>query len=138
MTRILTMAAIPVGGAAACLLLLGCATMPVPGTGAMTPSGIEGRTMVDGGCPVIRSDSPCPDKPLAAKLTVTRAGSARTVATATSDSHGYFRLPLSPGKYVVRPENLTGAVVPIAQPLTVTVVAGRFTTVTISFDSGIR
>jgi len=60
------------------------------------------------------------------------------VAKATSDSSGYFRIPLPPGQYVVRPENLTGAVVPIAQPLTVTVVAGRFTFVTISFDSGIR
>jgi hypothetical protein len=94
--------------------------------------------MVDRGCPMTRDSSPCPDKPLAARLTVTRTGSARTVATATSDSRGYFRIPLPPGDYVVRPENLTGSVVPIAQPLTVTVDTGRFTTVTIPFDSGIR
>ena len=94
--------------------------------------------MVDAGCLMTRGASPCPDKPLASQLTVTRTVSGRTVAKATSDSSGYFRIPLPPGQYVVRPENLTGAVVPIAQPLTVTVVAGRFTFVTISFDSGIR
>ncbi len=139
MTRILAMILVPAGSAAAaCLLLLGCATTQVPGSGTATQSGIDGRTMVDAGCPMARNASPCPDKPLAAKLTVTRAGSARTVATATSDSRGYFRIPLPPGEYVLRPDNLTGAVVPIAQPLTVTVVAGRFTTITISFDSGIR
>ena len=85
-----------------------------------------------------RDASPCPDKPLACRLTVVNADSARTVATATSAENGRFRVALPPGHYVIRPENLTGAVVPVAQPLTVTVVAGRFTSVTISFDSGIR
>jgi hypothetical protein len=124
--------------AAAVCLLLGCASAHVPGPGAKPNSGIEGRTMVDGGCPVIRRGSPCPDKPLAARLTVTRVGSARTTAQATSDKNGYFRIPLPPGHYVVQPHNLTGAVVPIAQPVTVTVRAGQFTVVRISFDSGIR
>lgn len=94
--------------------------------------------MVDAGCPPTRGASPCPDKPLAASLTVIRAGSTQMVAKATSDSDGYFHIPLSPGHYVVRPENLTGAVVPIAQPVSVTVVPGRFTAIVIPFDSGIR
>jgi hypothetical protein len=124
--------------AAAACALLGCASTQVPATGTRPQSGIEGRTMVDGGCPPARDTSPCPDKPLRSRLTVLRADSGRTVATTTSDGNGHFRIPLPPGHYVVRPDNLTGAVVPIAQPLTVTVAAGRYTVITISFDSGIR
>jgi hypothetical protein len=61
-----------------------------------------------------------------------------TLATAISDAEGYFRIPLAPGHYTVRPSNLSGAVLPIAHEVTVTVVSGRFTVLTIPFDSGIR
>lgn len=128
----------PVGTAAAFLLLVACASTHGPRPEPAPRSGIQGRTVVDAGCPMTRSSSGCPDKPLAARLTVTRNGSARTVAVAISNSRGSFRIPLPPGDYVVRPKNLTGAVVPIAQPLTVTVVRSQWTTLTISFDSGIR
>ena len=138
MMRRLTTSLALVGAAAAACLLLGCASAQVPGPGAKPQSGIEGRAMVDGGCLMTRGASPCPDKPLACRITVVNADSARTVATATSDDNGYFRVELPPGHYVIRPENLTGAVVPVAQPLAVTIVAGRFTSVTVSFDSGIR
>ncbi|MER6351993.1 hypothetical protein ABT186_09120 [Streptomyces sp. NPDC001634] len=62
----------------------------------------------------------------------------RTVTETTSDADGHFHIPLPPGTYTIRPVNLTGAVTPIAQPVSVTVTSGRFTTVVIPFDSGIR
>ncbi|MGW3101360.1 hypothetical protein [Streptomyces sp. NPDC001100] len=51
---------------------------------------------------------------MSARLTITSGDGGRTVTETTS------------------------AVVPTAQPVSVTVRSGRFTTVTISFDSGIR
>jgi hypothetical protein len=65
-------------------------------------------------------------------------GSTVTLATVISDIEGYFRIPLAPGRYTVRPSNLSGAVLPIAHVMTVSVVSGRFTALTIPFDSGIR
>ncbi len=94
--------------------------------------------MVGPSCPVTQAASPCPDKPLQARLTVTPVNSTVTLTTATSDTQGYFRIALPPGRYTLRPGNLVGAILPIAQPVTVTVVPGRFTIVTIPFDSGIR
>jgi hypothetical protein len=99
--------------------------------------------VVDGGCPVLRPDSPCPDKPLAARITVTEPGptdsaSAAVVTTVDAGADGRFRVPLRPGRYLLRPANPTGARLPRADPVTVTVDPGRYTTVTIRFDSGIR
>ncbi|MEV0804874.1 carboxypeptidase-like regulatory domain-containing protein [Micromonospora sp. NPDC050200] len=107
-------------------------------TAASSDSGIEGRTTVDGGCPVIRDNSPCPDAPLSARLTVTRQGFDVPVASTTSDSDGRFRLPLPPGRYVVHPSNLTGGIHPAAAPIEVQVSSGAYTTVTVPFDTGIR
>jgi hypothetical protein len=95
--------------------------------------------MVDGGCPMMRDASPCPDKPLPAKLTITRRGTDTVVvATATSDTNGNFRIPLPPGDYVLRPTNIAGGLHPAASPMDVAVQAGRYTTITVPFDSGIR
>jgi hypothetical protein len=94
--------------------------------------------MVDGGCPILRDNTPCPAKPLPAKLTIARRGAAAVVATATSDINGHFRIALPPGDYVLRPTNLAGGLYPAASPMDVVVRAGRYTTITVSFDSGIR
>ncbi len=94
--------------------------------------------MVDGGCPMIQSSSPCPDKPIAAHLVVTKVGNDQPIAAVDSDSDGRFRLALPPGDYVLHPTNLTGAIHPAASALTVHVQDGRYTTVTVPFDSGIR
>src|SRR5207245_1953976 len=68
---------------------------------------------------------------------VTGPDASGTVTETTSDGEGRFRLSLSPGSYTIHPVNLTDAVSPTAQPLTVTVTAGQFTTVTVPFDSGL-
>ena len=47
-------------------------------------------------------------------------------------------IPLPPGAYVLHPANLTGSVLPTAEPTPFNVRPHTFTTVTVSFDSGIR
>jgi hypothetical protein len=116
------------------LLAAGCGQKPA----APQDSGVEGTTMVDGGCPPSRDAPPCPDKPLSAKLKVTRAGSDETVVTVTSGEDGRFRIALAPGDYTLHPANLAGTPLPIAQPVDVHVAANRFATVEVSFDSGVR
>jgi hypothetical protein len=115
---------------------------PAPPSGAATDqrSGIEGAAVVDGGCPVAR-DSPCPDRPYRTQLVVTRpapaaGGAAAVVARTQTDANGRFRVPLPPGRYVVTP--VVGARLPRADPVTVDVQPGRYTAVTVRFDSGIR
>jgi hypothetical protein len=136
MTRLLLTAALVLA------LATGCAgartgAPSAPATSPPADSGVQGHTMVDGGCPMAK-DSDCPDKPLPAKLTVTRTGESAPVATATSGSDGYFRIALPPGRYTLRPANLTGAILPAATAADVRVQPGEYTTVTVSFDSGIR
>lgn len=116
------------------LLAAGCGQEPT----APQDSGVEGTTMVDGGCPPARDAPPCPDKPLAARIEVTRAGSGDAVVTVTSGEDGRFHIALAPGDYTLHPTNLAGTPLPIAQPVDVHVDASRFTTVEVSFDSGVR
>jgi hypothetical protein len=101
-------------------------------------SGIEGRTMVDGGCPVLRPDTPCPEIPHPARIVVASTETAATVVTADSDSSGRFRIPLEPGTYTLKSTNIDNAFLPRAMDLRVTVTAGHYEDLTITFDSGIR
>lgn len=127
------------------ILACGCAASAEPASSASSASsapsqdsGIDGRTMVDAGCPVIRLGTPCPERPLSARITVTSAAGGGTVATVTSDADGRFRVALPPGTYTLHPANLLGSPVPLAMPKTVNVTAGHYTTVEIPFDSGVR
>ena len=56
----------------------------------------------------------------------------------TTTADGAFRIPLLPGVYSLVAVNLKGSAYPRSQPVTVTVTAGRFTSVVVSFDSGIQ
>ncbi|HEX6471118.1 MAG TPA: hypothetical protein VF069_18610 [Streptosporangiaceae bacterium] len=101
-------------------------------------AGVRGTTTVDSGSPIVYS-TPRPRRPLRARLDVVGpAGTTAVAATAESDEQGRFEIPLRPGTYTIRPRNLTGAPVPTARPVTVTVRPGTWTTITIPFDSGIR
>ncbi len=119
------------------LLLTGCGDAPAPAT-VQFDSGIKGRTMVDGGCAVQSQDRPCPDKPVSAKLLVTQPGSDKVIATVASDPDGRYEVRLAPGDYILTGTASTGAPLPFAKPVEVTVRAHRFTTRVIRFDSGIR
>ena len=60
----------------------------------------------------------------------------QTVTQFQSDLNGRFRLPLEPGKYILRSES--PGPLPQAAEQSVTVSEGKFTEVLITYDSGIR
>jgi hypothetical protein len=94
--------------------------------------------VVDEGCPVLENSSTCPRIPLRARIIVVRPGSAERVSAAETGPDGAFQIGLAPGSYELRGENRTGAPIPTAMPVPVSVRAGEFTSVTVVFDSGVR
>jgi hypothetical protein len=111
----------------------GCGTQ-----GTATRTGVEGRTMIDGGCPVLRIDSPCPDRPFPAIVTAIHHGSTAATASTTSDANGHFTLTLAPGDYILRAAPTAGGSPPTALDTEITVPGTGYAQVTIRFDSGIR
>lgn len=100
-----------------------------------TDSGIEGRVLIGPMCPVVREGEECPDQPYQADLTVTDPG-GRVVVRFQTEVDGTFRVPLAPGDYILRPESPN--VMPFAPEQPFSVLPGRFTQITVSYDSGIR
>jgi len=95
--------------------------------------------MVDGGCPVEIEGSPCPAKPISARVTAVDAATGVAVAATTSGTDGRFRMSLTPGRYRLEAVNLSGAAYPRSSlPVEVYVERGRYTPVTLQFDSGIQ
>jgi hypothetical protein len=118
------------------LVVLGAActttTLKTPSAG----SGIEGLVTIGPMCPVEREDSPCPDQPYEATIVIDDA-EGHEVRRVTSDAAGRFRVALPPGTYMLVPE-VPESRLPYAGEQTVEVTAGRYTQVTIEYDSGIR
>jgi hypothetical protein len=77
----------------------------------------------------------CPDQPYQAVLTVLSPDGQEIVKVQT-DEAGAFKIPLEPGEYILRPESPN--VMPSAGEQPFTVESGRFTQLTILYDSGIR
>lgn len=71
-----------------------------------------------------------------ARLVVRAVPNGKVVAETTSGADGRFRIFLAPGNYRLEPEQ--GDPLPVAAPFDFTVVKGRFTAVTVNYDSGIR
>ena len=113
------------------LFLAACSTT----TPAPINSGIEGQVFIGPTCPVIREGESCPDQPYQAVLTVNSLGGKR-IAQIQTDEEGRFKIPLEPGDYILHPESPN--VMPYAQEQTVTVEEGKFTEITVTYDSGIR
>ena len=112
------------------------ATPKVDGCNPEATSGIAGVVLIGPQCPVVTADDPCPDLPFAATIAV-RDDAGRLVCLTRSGNDGHFRVGLPPGVYELVPENGEFEL-PYAQPQTVTVVAGRYAEVQVSYDSGIR
>lgn len=102
--------------------------------GPDAPQGIEGLVLLGPQCPVQSEEDPCPDLPYAASIDVRRGGDL--VARLRSDDLGRFRVGLEPGDYRLVPE--PGDPFPTAGEQDVTVRAGKYTAVTVSYDTGIR
>lgn len=108
----------------------------VPGCSASPPSdsGIDGEVRVGPVSPVETIGAPG-SAPYSAELTIRPQGGGRAVRV-TSGEDGRFRVNLTPGAYVIEPDQ--GDPLPTAQPVAVTVEAHRFSSVVIDYDSGIR
>jgi hypothetical protein len=102
-------------------------------------SGIEGEVSIGPMCPVERPDRPCPDKPFEASIEIQNQANPDSQLTVRSGKDGRFRLKLTPGKYKLTPITPNPGAPPHAPPpQSVMVESGKYTHVTIRYDSGIR
>ena len=78
--------------------------------------------------------TPCIE-PYEATLAILDANDVQ-VATLRSGRDGRFEVALPPGDYLVVPQ--AGDPLPVAEPVAVTVIDGRFEEIQVNYDSGIR
>ncbi len=98
------------------------------------PSGITGTVLAGPACPgPARSDSPCPDRPVAVQLVFMKDGAQ--VASVPSFADGHFKVDLAAGTYLIRG---TGGGFPIVRAMSVDVPRDRYIEVTVHADTGIR
>lgn len=115
------------------LFIISLATCSAPA--APTDSGIEGQVFIGPMCPVVQDGQACPDQPYQATLTVTSL-EGRKIVQVQADEAGRFKIPLTPGQYILHPESPN--VMPFAAEQTLIVESGKFTEVIVNYDSGIR
>ena len=112
------------------LLLATCSVKNAP-----AESGVEGQVLIGPNCPVVQAGQDCPDQPYQATITINNLDS-RMVAQVKTDEMGHFKIPLEPGTYILHPE--TPSMMPYAGEQNFVVEAGKFTQITVNYDSGIR
>lgn len=112
------------------LILATCSAKPQAAV-----SGIEGQVFIGPTCPVVKIGQECPDEPYQAVLTVNSLEGERIVQVQT-DEEGQFKIPLEPGEYILHPESPNA--LPFAQEQEFKVEDGKFTQLTVNYDSGIR
>ena len=116
--------------AAAWLALAACQrATPLPG------SGLQGQVLIGPMCPVVQAGTPCPDRPYEATIAV-RDEAGQPVTEFKSDAQGNFQVSLAPGTYTLAPLSPDGFTHAPEQVITVT--AGAYALVTITYDSGLR
>src|SRR5436853_5758625 len=116
------------------LLLTACgAASPVAAPG----TGIQGMVEVGPTCPVERINSPCPPHPIAATIVIRNPQGAE-VTRVQSGPDGRFKVDLVAGTYSLVGLNVGNSTLPRPIPTSATVVQGRYTAITVEYDSGIR
>ena len=103
--------------------------------GPQPDSGINGKVMIGPTCPVERPGRVC-ERPYQTAITIRREPKGTLVARVQSSATGQFRIALAPGTYLLIPQK--GRPYPRSSPRLATVHSHRYTTVLISYDSGIR
>jgi hypothetical protein len=98
-------------------------------------SGIEGQVLLGPMCPVVQQGQECPDQPYQATLTVKSLDGVQITQFQT-DEQGRFQVPLVPGQYILHPESPNG--LPFAEDRSFVVETGKYTQLTVNYDSGIR
>jgi hypothetical protein len=117
-------------------VLAGCGA-GTPGSAGTGSSGVTGVVLTGPQCPVVQPDTPCPDR-LAAGIVVRFTASDGTVTTTRTDADGRFRVSLVPGAYLADAVPDPAAGVMFAKPQNVVVAAGRYTTLQLAADTGVR
>jgi hypothetical protein len=142
-----------IGGLVAGLTLTACGTGPAgsdgpaPSTTAPTSaagtrstttlrSGVEGTLRASPTCPVQRADQPCAARPVDTDVRVIR-GDGTVAARTHSGADGRFRVDVTPGRYRLEADHLSGPGRGCT-PVDVVVEAGGFTHADIECDTGIR
>ena len=125
--------AILVGMAA--LITAPVAVWAAAGSAGRLISGVRGRVLYGPTCPVQRVGQSCV-RPYQATISVRGGGTKGQVARTRSSSTGYFSVPLAPGRYLLVPQMRQPF--PRGSPQWVIVHRHRYTSVTITYDSGIR
>lgn len=108
------------------------------GVTAQSESGIEGNAVISPAHPGPIREGQSETAPFQTTLVILRASDGSEVKRVETGSDGRFRAVVPPGTYLVGPPAGTGRRLPRAGQETVTVVSGRFSQVTINFDSGMR
>lgn len=116
------------------IALAACGASP---PAASPGTGIQGVVESSPTCPVERINSPCPPRPLAATVVVSN-GQGGEVTRFRSGADGTFKVDLVPGRYTLLGQPIGNSLLPRAIPATATVVQGRYVTVKVEYDSGIR
>lgn len=104
-------------------------------------SGISGLIVEGPTCPVERVPPVpgCAARPLVATLRIWRSGERTHEQSVRSRSDGRFRVKLPPGTYTVEGASLGASPFPRPPPPTqVHVRPGGFTSITLTYDTGIR
>lgn len=109
--------------------------------GAVNTSGIVGRVAAGPTCPVesVPPSPWCAPRPLAASVRIYAPGDRSHALVVRSGPDGQFRVGLAPGTYVLAPLAKPGS--PFPRPpsaMRVKVRRGRYTRITITYDTGIR
>lgn len=130
------------GGGARRLLMVGLlATLLAacgPSSASVPPgTGIHGTVTLGPTCPVEKVGEPPCVTPYAATLVITSAEDDSVVARVSSGPDGAFSVDVPPGDYVIVPQP-GGDPYPTGTPVEVTVEAGAYTEIEVSYDSGIR
>jgi hypothetical protein len=113
----------------------GSATDPTGSPASRPDSGIRGRVLLAPTCPVQRVGQTC-SRPYLATITIRTEATGKLVARVRSSATGRFSIPLATGRYRLVPQ--TGRPYPRSSPQAITVYSHRYTSVVISYDSGIR
>jgi hypothetical protein len=107
-----------------------------PTGSAPTDSGVQGRVWLGPLSPVQKVGGSANERPYSATIQVLGPGS-RVVATVRSGQDGHFRVNLAAGTYVLQGVS-GGNGLPRGIPVSVVVMAHRFTATQARFDTGIR
>lgn len=103
-----------------------------------TNSGIIGTVMIGPISPVEKVGEINVKPYQNAVIFIMDAAGKQKIAETTSDQEGRFRVNLAPATYQLLPQTPKNRSLPIGIPKMVVVEAGKFTEITVSYDSGIR